>query len=431
MTKDELIRKIEQMLTSVTKGEKVTDLIPLEDVPDEMQSLAEIFNKFAVDLAECQDFVDAINEGDLEAEPPSRANYMSGPIKELHSQLLSLSLNIKELNEGKMVSKLYYPGELYTNYNELITMVSGLMEGKEQPENNNVSSWKYHQVLSAVNQLTTMVVQYDDTGRLVFANMTAKNKLNDVEVLPYTDKPRPNDLLSYLGKFTSIIKRLKPHDLFGSRFPVTAEVHDRKTDIWYSIHTDVARLTDGRIGVIHMIDDISEWKYNEEELRTAASLDPLTSAYTRKVGDKRFQDMIDQRHVSDNCVGFVDLDGLKQINDNYGHTEGDFAIKAVASILMSTIRDTDWVVRYGGDEFLILFKDCTEPGAAKIIARMYDQLNDINNSINKPYEIQFSAGLTHIDKDMDNIQMIVDIVDEKMYKNKIKRKKAYGYKAVE
>lgn len=431
MTNDELITKIEQMLKSMAKGKKVTDLVAIDDVPDEMRLLAESFNKLAVDVAECQDFVNSITDGDFEAPTPSRANYLAGPLKELHSQLLSLSLNMKELNEGKMVSKLYYPGQLYNNYNDLITMVSGLMEGNDQPENHNVSSWKYHQVLSAVNQLTTMVVQYDDTGCLVFANLTAKKMLNDIEKLPRIDKPKPDDLLSYLGKFTNIIKRIKPHDFFGSRFPVMTEVYDKKTGIWYSIHTDVARLTDGRTGVIHMIDDISEWKYNEEELRNAASLDPLTSAYTRKVGDKRFQEMIDQRKASNNCVGFVDLDGLKQINDNYGHTEGDFALKAVSSILMSTIRDTDWVVRYGGDEFLILFKDCTESSANNIISRMYDQLDDINSSINKPYEIQFSTGLSHIDEDMDSIQQVIDIVDEKMYKNKVDRKKANGFKTVE
>ncbi len=422
MTRDELIAKMEQTLSTMTKNKRVKDKILLNEVPDEMMSFAVVFNEFINDVDECRDFIESIITGDLDADPPCRTNYLASPLKELHSQLISMSVNIKDLYSGKMVSKLYYPGELFENYNKLITLVTNLMKGNDQTDSQNVSSWTYHQVLAAVNQLTTMVLQYNDEGMLVFANVTAKNALNEIEQLPETDKPLKNDLLSYLGKFTNIIKRIKPHEFFGTRFPVKAELMDKKTDRWYSIHTDIAKLTDGKLGVIHMIDDISEWKYNEQELKNEASLDPMTSAFTRKIGEKIFQEMIAARKTSDNCVGFADLDGLKHINDNYGHTEGDFALKTVATVLMSAVRDTDRVIRYGGDEFLILFKDCTEDAAENIIYRMYEQLDDINQSIDKPYEIQFSTGLAHINENMDDMQDIIDIIDSKMYNNKLSRK---------
>lgn len=422
MTRDEAIVSAEQILSGMLKGKRIRELLPLDELPEDMKSFGQLFNTFVEDIVECQDFIDELVTGNLGAQTPSRSNYAAAPLKEIHSQLISMSTSMAHLNNGKMVNKLYHEGELFDNYNKLITMISDMLKDRDNYNSHAVSSWSYHRVLSAINQLTTMIVQYDDQGKLVFANVIAKEKLSDIELLPSDETPKHNNLLSYLGKFTPIINRLQPHEILNSRFPVTKEIHDKKNDAWYSIHTDVARLDDGTIGVIHMIDDISEWKYTEQELKNEASYDPLTSAYTRKVGDKKFKELIDHRKASDNCVGFIDMDGLKNINDNYGHTEGDFAIKTVATVLMSTVRDTDWVVRYGGDEFLILFKDCLEIDAQNIIDRMYEQLEDLNHSLKKPYEIQFSVGLTQIEDDMDSIQKIVDIVDEKMYQNKIERK---------
>jgi diguanylate cyclase (GGDEF)-like protein len=423
MNKDELIKQTEEMLSAMNSGKRVRDFIPLEQVPNDLLPFAEAVNKFVGDIVECQDFTIALSNGELQTTPPPRSNYTAGPLKELQSQFIGMSMNMKELSEGKVVSKLYYPGELFENYNKVITAISSNMQENDLTTTRNVSSWSYHQVLAAINQLTTMVVQYNNEGTLVFANMTAKNGLTDIQQLPNATKPKADDLLSYLGKFTSIIRRMKHHEVLGSRFPVQAEIHDLKTSQWYAVHTDVAHLTDGSIGIIHMIDDITEWKLNEQELRNEAALDPLTSVFTRKIGDKKFQEMINNRATENNCVGFIDLDGLKRINDNFGHTEGDFAIRTVAEILMTTVRETDVVVRYGGDEFLILFKDCMESDARHIISRMYDHLDEMNNSSKKPYAIQFSVGFTFIDKTMDDMAEIINLIDEKMYNDKLEKQR--------
>lgn len=422
MTSNEYLKQIEQILKDALKGKQVTDLPNVDELPEDLKEIGELFNTFIHNINESKEFVRQLSSGNLSAETPSRKNHVAGPLKEIHSQLISMSVNIKDLTEGKIVSKLYYPGELFENYNKLIDMTGRLLKDNCNDGPSSISSWKYHQVLSAINQLSTMIVQYDNTGKLVFANVAAKKKLMGIEQLPENKISEKDNLISYLGQFTPIIQEMKPHEAFGKKFPVKKELYDKGSDTWYSINTDISNQSDGTTGVLHMIDDISEWKYNEQELKNEASLDPLTSAYTRKFGDKKFQELINKRSSSCNCVAFVDMDGLKHINDTYGHTEGDFAIKTVATVLMSNVRDTDWVVRYGGDEFLILFKDCNEEVAKKIISRMYEQLDDLNSSFNKPYEIQFSVGLVQIEKDMDDIQSIVNLVDEKMYDNKLARK---------
>ena len=426
MTNEELLIEIERLLSLILQGKRKNVQLSAADVSEENIPLVDAFNKLVNDISEAGEFVNEIVNGNLDAPPPSRTNYVTGPLKELHSQLTSMSLNIKDLSDGKVVSKLYFPGELFDNYNQLINIVKELMkdhdESGNQSASQNVTSWSYHQVLAAVNQLKTIVIQYDEKGKLMFANLAAKSTLAAIEQLPEVEKAEPDDLLTYLGKFTNILKRMKPHEILGTRFPVNAEIHDLKTDMWYSVTTDVAHLTDDRIGVIHMIDDINEWKYIEQELRDEASLDPLTSAYTRKAGFKQFQEIIETRREVESCVGMIDLNKLKHINDNFGHTDGDFAIKTVATVMLSSVRNTDYVIRYGGDEFIILFINCSLAAAEKSISRIHDLLKDLNSSIDKPYKIGVSAGVVRIDEDMDDAELIIEAADAKMYENKQKQK---------
>ena len=95
-------------------------------------------------------------------------------------------------------------------------------------------------------------------------------------------------------------------------------------------------------------------KHNEiTEINDKIYRDSLTQVMNRKYFDDKL--------VSQNCQAVVmaDIDFFKEVNDNHGHQCGDTALAAVASILSSSVRDLDHVVRYGGDEFLITFKGIT------------------------------------------------------------------------
>ncbi|MFM9469932.1 GGDEF domain-containing protein, partial [Streptomyces scabiei] len=77
-------------------------------------------------------------------------------------------------------------------------------------------------------------------------------------------------------------------------------------------------------------------------------------------------------------VFVFDLDGFKQINDTFGHEEGDVALKTFASILMETFRDADIVSRLGGDEFVTVMANCPEAAAESILARLGFTIDEYN-----------------------------------------------------
>lgn len=109
-----------------------------------------------------------------------------------------------------------------------------------------------------------------------------------------------------------------------------------------------------------------------EELRRMAMLDQLTGVANRRSWDERFD--VELRHAAraghELVLVAVDLDGLKHVNDTRGHEGGDQLIRATAAALSDGIRETDFVARVGGDEFLLLLPRCTAEVASRLVERM-------------------------------------------------------------
>ncbi len=115
-----------------------------------------------------------------------------------------------------------------------------------------------------------------------------------------------------------------------------------------------------------------------------------------------------------------DLDGLKYINDNFGHAAGDNAIVAVAKALHNAVPETSLSTRFGGDEvFTVVFGDCNPD---QIIEDINEYLIEYNKKANKPYTVSTSSGYytTVIDKDFD-VTLAVKQADEKMYDAKTRK----------
>jgi diguanylate cyclase (GGDEF)-like protein len=96
------------------------------------------------------------------------------------------------------------------------------------------------------------------------------------------------------------------------------------------------------------------WKVAHEALLHSAQADDLTGAYRREAGRRALAAEVDRARRADGrlVVAFVDVDGLKQINDREGHAAGDQILQAVAQTLRAKLRSYDPIVRYGGDEFV-------------------------------------------------------------------------------
>lgn len=110
-----------------------------------------------------------------------------------------------------------------------------------------------------------------------------------------------------------------------------------------------------------------------------------------------------------------DIDDYKHVNDLYGHSIGDSVIKTVGQILKSNVRDTDYVCRYGGDEFLIIFKDCEE----HIVQKRIENIRKIAESslvLSNGDKITMSFGIAM--NNGDTLGDLIDKADQALYESK-------------
>ena len=109
-----------------------------------------------------------------------------------------------------------------------------------------------------------------------------------------------------------------------------------------------------------------------DEVYKLAALDQLTGLYNRRSGEQRLAEEISRavRHQRPLTVLLMDLDGLKQTNDKFGHAAGDLILKTFAERLQKAIRGSDLAVRLGGDEFMALLPECRSDEVVHVIGRV-------------------------------------------------------------
>lgn len=106
----------------------------------------------------------------------------------------------------------------------------------------------------------------------------------------------------------------------------------------------------------------------------------MTGAYNRNAG-LEILEKIFEKHKKENkdlSIIYADINNLKQVNDTLGHHEGDRLIINVVDVLKKNIRNSDYVVRIGGDEFLIILPNCNSLKAENIIIRIKEALKELN-----------------------------------------------------
>lgn len=173
------------------------------------------------------------------------------------------------------------------------------------------------------------------------------------------------------------------------------------------------------VAVIQTLQDISERKKLEEELGRLATIDALTSLYNRH----RFNELLEQeaararRYHTPLSLIMFDLDYFKNINDTYGHAVGDQVLQTVAKIIRENVRTTDWVGRWGGEEFMVLCPEATEADAGFTAEKLRALVE--SHIFETVKTITISCGVTRF-KAPDSVDAFVSRADDGLYRAKDK-----------
>jgi diguanylate cyclase (GGDEF)-like protein len=158
------------------------------------------------------------------------------------------------------------------------------------------------------------------------------------------------------------------------------------------------------------------YKSSKENFKKAI-IDPLTKAYNRNyLFDALNKNIKFSKEKSKyKIVIFLDLDNFKYLNDKYGHVYGDKVLKNFVKTAKMVLRKDDIIIRYGGDEFLILLYDLNIENAESVIQRIRKMI------LNSEFKVDFSYGLMYFDHEK-SLEENIKIVDRKMYEMKYKKK---------
>lgn len=158
---------------------------------------------------------------------------------------------------------------------------------------------------------------------------------------------------------------------------------------------------------------LTEMTHNKDVYKNYANKDILTGAYSRFFLENWYENQLELENEVKSIV-VIDVDKFKYINDNYGHLAGDEVLKRLVWILKSSVRDEDFVVRYGGDEFLIILKNANEVKSEEIIKRIKEKIDKINDF---EFKVSISHGIQEV-KNKKDFYTYLKTADERMYISK-------------
>ena len=163
-----------------------------------------------------------------------------------------------------------------------------------------------------------------------------------------------------------------------------------------------------------------------EQVRQLSIVDELTGLNNRRgflVLFEHHRELAVRKQLPLTLI-FIDLDGMKRINDSYGHQEGDRALIETGRLLTATFRKSDVIARLGGDEFCVLLTEGSEQGGEVAINRLVANAESAVASAGRPYRLSLSLGIGRYDpNDPVPVDILIQRADHAMYLQKEAKKR--------
>ncbi|MBQ0757314.1 MAG: diguanylate cyclase [Amphritea sp.] len=173
--------------------------------------------------------------------------------------------------------------------------------------------------------------------------------------------------------------------------------------------------------VVGMCHDITHSKDLEDRLRQQASHDDLTGLLNRRAGYIHFKQQLSyaQRYQQQLCVCLIDLDHFKSVNDNYGHLVGDTVLTHFVDLMTRTLRKSDSLMRWGGEEFFLLLPNTDTESGLKLISQLKDKIKENPVSLEgRELNYTFSAGLAGFPCHSQSFDGLIKCADDALYRSK-------------
>lgn len=184
--------------------------------------------------------------------------------------------------------------------------------------------------------------------------------------------------------------------------------------IYQTIKTPIIDKRGNIKGILGSVRDVTEQKRIEAKLRDLSYKDILTGLYNRTYFDEKISELLQKEEFQ---VGVIlgDLNGLKNVNDTYGHLKGDEFIKCSAKILEKLCNKQGIAFRWGGDEFAVLLIGATEKECKTYIECVHEECK---NSHNEDFKVSISLGYSIFSNNNNNIDDVLKKADMQLYINK-------------
>jgi len=167
---------------------------------------------------------------------------------------------------------------------------------------------------------------------------------------------------------------------------------------------------------------VFEIERSNERLLEMSKTDLLTKAYNKITTLNIMEKLISTRKDEVFSILMFDIDNFKTINDSLGHVTGDACLKSIANIASNNIREVDFLGRYGGDEFIIIFPSLNTNEARFVAERLKNKVSELSNP-----KITISGGIATYPHDGRTVQELISVADRGLYKSKSKGKNTISH----
>ncbi len=397
--------------------------------------LARTANRLMKMLVEIRDFVVPLSHGELAAPLPSTDNRMALPLVEMHGRLSRLTRQTQEIARGDYTQRIDFMGEFSEAFNSMVV----LLEERERTLTEEITRRK--QAETGLQQERDLLVggpvvtfRWDSSDEGVVEYVSP-----NISAYGYT----PEEFTGGRRTYASIVD---PADIDwiseegNDKARVGLENWVQEYRIldaddechWVRDFTHAVRGEDGAVTAYEgYIIDITAQKaaettlrQREEQLRMLSLTDELTGLYNRRglfaLGEHTLR--IARRRARGLGVIYVDVDGLKAVNDRFGHAQGDETLRTVADLIRASARESDVAGRVGGDEFVILVED--EPAVtADLVQRVRRRVEGANAKGGRSHQISLSLGAVDWEPgDRATLQELIERADQRMFDDKRARR---------